>query len=340
MSHPRRLIAVLCSSLFASLALSSGLVSTAQAGIFSKLKSEAHKVGDKVHDEGVTLGKEISHDGNTVVQEVVQNGKVVSHAVVKDGKIVEERTVQDGKEVSSEALNGGHFLVKDGKIVGREVVMEGKVVGQEVIKDGKVVGHMLTAFGSLATPIYMPGDFPPPAAKLVASARLAACKAAGEPTCYPTHQMPTEMGIPKNCLYGWSVGAGHPSSNSNPPDYEKTLNALDQCAWFHDRGAWKFNPVTQVCESWKMCSNSMGLKRCIDRFVPKNPAEAAAKECFTKYFQPLVDTCVSDFYKDWGAEFAVDSRGDQWLSAKSVAELRGALKKCPSEMNHPGFVGL
>jgi hypothetical protein len=231
-------------------------------------------------------------------------------------------------------------LVKDGKIVGREVVMEGKVVGQEIVKDGKVIGHVLSEFGTLASPIPMPGDFPPPAAKLNAAARLAACTKANEPTCYPKHQMPTELDIPKNCLYGWSVGAGHPSSNSNPPDYDKTLNALDQCAWFHDRGAWKFNPVTQVCEKWEMCSNSMGLRHCIDRVVPKNPVEAAAKTCFTKYFQPVMDACVPELYRDWGASFDKDTHGDQWLNAQSVAELRGALKKCPSEMNHPGFDGL
>jgi hypothetical protein len=53
-----------------------------------------------------------------------------------------------------------------------------------------------------------------------------------------------------------------------------------------------------------------------------------------------MDACVPEFYKDWGADFAVDKSGEQWLSAASIADLRAALKKCPSDMNHPGFSGL
>src|SRR5205814_503985 len=169
-------------------------------------------------------------------------------------------------------LQGGKFIVKEGKIVGREAEVGGKVVGFELLKDGKVVGHTVAQGGeylvhegtiilAAAAPILMAGDFPALAALKTAEQRLLECKAAGGGfKCYAAVNMPLERGIPTNCLYGWSVGKGHPESNSNPPAYDKMLNALDQCAWFHDRGAWRYNPHTHVCEKWEMCSNSMGLK--------------------------------------------------------------------------------
>lgn len=323
----------------------------AQASLFSKAKNALHKLGEQAHDAGVSLGKEVSKTGDTVTQEIVKNGGVIGHAVIKSGRIVQETTIQAGKELAAEDVSGGKFIVKEGKIVGRDVEIDGKIVGAEIIKDGTVIGHTaakdadyVVEAGELVLaqpkPIPMPGDFPPPAAAKTAAQRLADCQGAKEPDCYAVHQMPTEAGIPKNCLYGWSVGAGHPSSNANPPDYDKQLNALDQCAWFHDRGAWQYNRNTRVCEKYEMCSNSMGLSRCVDRVQPKTPAEAAAKACFTKYFQKAMDACVPALYQDWGAEFAADAQGEQWLSAKSISELRGAMKRCPSVMHHPGFAGL
>jgi hypothetical protein len=133
-----------------------------------------------------------------------------------------------------------------------------------------------------ANPILMAGDFPPPAAAKSLAQRLTECAAAKEPNCYTKINKPMRGGLPTNCIYGWVMGKGHPASNSYPPAYDKLLNALDQCAYFHDRGAWQYNRNTTVCESWTMCSNSMGLMRCLDRDKPKNETEAAAKSCFSQ----------------------------------------------------------
>jgi hypothetical protein len=210
----------------------------------------------------------------------------------------------------------------------------------------RTVGPAVTAADACRqalTPIAAAGDFPPKAASKKREQRVNDCKAEGEPKCYAQHKAPTTAGIPSNCLYGWNVGKGHPESNSNPPSYDKLLNALDQCAWFHDRGAWRYNVVTNVCEKWEMCSNSMGLKRCLERYQPNKDDKAAieAKACFTNFFAKAMEACVPSLYKDWGAEHATDSNGDSWLSARSVAELRGAMKQCPSEnqMRNPGFPG-
>jgi hypothetical protein len=336
----------------ALLAVQLGFAPAAQAGIFKKIGQAMHKVGEEAHDAGTSLGKEVSKTGDTATHEIVKDGKVVGHAVVKGGRIVEEKTVQGGKVVATEAVKGGQLIVKDGKIVGRDVVVDGKVVGTEVIKDGKVVGHTVVAGGeyivkdgqimlSPPVPVAMPGDFPPPAAAKTSALRLAECQAAKTPNCYATHQMQKKLDIPSNCLYGWNVGAGHPSSNDNPPNYDKLLNAIDQCAWFHDRGAWRYNEVTHVCEAWEMCSNSMGLRRCLDRYQPKNPAEAQAKACFSNFFEKAMQSCIPALYKDWGAEMSTDPKGgEQWLSAKSISQLRGAMKKCPRPMHRPGFSGL
>jgi hypothetical protein len=194
--------------------------------------------------------------------------------------------------------------------------------------------------GATPAPIRRAGDFPPPAAAKTPRQRLAECASAKEPQCFPAFTRPTLAGVPTTCLYGWSVGAGHPASDADPPGYDKMLNVLDQCAWFHDRGAWSYNPVTKVCETWVMCSNSVGLQRCLDRVVPKTPAESAAKACFSSFFEPILKTCVVTLYKDWGAQLATDKHGEQWLSPQSIGELRTAMRNCPSPMHHPGFLGL
>src|SRR4051812_48251068 len=80
--------------------------------------------------------------------------------------------------------------------------------------------------------------------------RLAQCKAdvgTGKTACYPTI-LPGSKFTPASFKYGWYVGKGHPSDESNPPPYTKLLNGIDQCAWIHDRGGWRWNPRTKVCE--------------------------------------------------------------------------------------------
>ena len=186
-------------------------------------------------------------------------------------------------------------------------------------------------------PIATPNDFPPPAAAKPAAQRIADCDAIKDPKCYSKVEAPKTTGVTTNCLYGWAVGKGHPASNTNPPDYSKLLNALDQCAYFHDRGAWQFNRNTNVCEHWTGCSNSMGLTRCLERYQPRNKEESDAKACFIDNFKEPMKACVPALYKDWGAEYATAPNGEQWLSAKSIAELRGAMKQCPGNMNSPGF---
>lgn len=188
-----------------------------------------------------------------------------------------------------------------------------------------------------ARPISMPNDFPPPAAAKPSAQRIAECEASKDPKCYAKVDIPRTGNVPTNCLYGWAMGKGHPASNSNPPDYSKLINALDQCAYFHDRGAWQYNRNTKTCESWTMCSNSMGLMRCLDRYQPRSKEEADAKACFVEHFREPMKACIPALYPDWGAEYATTPSGEQWLSAKSIAELRGAMKQCPGNMNSPGF---
>jgi hypothetical protein len=186
-------------------------------------------------------------------------------------------------------------------------------------------------------PIALPNDFPPAAAAKPAARRTSDCDESKDHKCHSAVVIERTANVPTNCLYGWNVGAGHPSSDSNPPDYSNLLNALDQCAYFHDRGAWKFNRNTLTCEHWTGCSNSMGLSRCMERYKPRNKAEEDAKTCFVQNFAGAMKACVPALYPDWGAEFATAPSGEQWLSAKSIAELRGALRQCPSAMANPGF---
>lgn len=187
-------------------------------------------------------------------------------------------------------------------------------------------------------PIPLPGDFPPPAAAKPAAQRLADCKSSADFKCYSEIKVDRTAGIASNCLYGWHVGKGHPASSTNPPDYSRLLNALDQCAWFHDRGAWQYNRNTRVCEHWTMCSNSMGLSRCMERFQPRTKEETEARACFMDNFRDAIKACVPALYQDWGAEFEKAPSGEQWLSAKSISELRGAMKQCPYDMKNTGFV--
>jgi len=186
-------------------------------------------------------------------------------------------------------------------------------------------------------PIALPNDFPPPAAAKPAAQRLAECDASKDPKCYARGSSEKMASATSNCLYGWNVGKGHPASNTNPPDYSNLINALDQCAYFHDRGAWQFNRTTKTCEHWTSCSNSMGLSRCMERFQPRNKDEADAKACFIDNFKEPMKACIPALYQDWGAEYATAPSGEQWLSAKSIADLRGAMKQCPGNMTSPGF---
>jgi hypothetical protein len=188
-----------------------------------------------------------------------------------------------------------------------------------------------------ARPIVGANDFPPPAAAKSSTQRLAECDLSRDPKCYRSVEIAKTAGVTTNCLYGRNVGAGHPNSNTSPPDYALLLNALDQCAYFHDRGAWQYNRNTKTCEHWTSCSNSMGLMRCMERFKPRNKDEADAKACFIDNFKAPMKSCIPALYPDWGADFATTADGEQWLSAKSISELRGAMKQCPGNMNSPGF---
>jgi len=161
--------------------------------------------------------------------------------------------------------------------------------------------------------------------------RLAQCKAdvgTGKTACYPTPKLFGPKKLPTNLHYGWYVGKGHPIAENDPPPYSKLLNGLDQCAWFHDRAAWRWNPRTKVCEGQFMCANTIGLFRCLDAYKPESPAEAEAKRLATHTIARVGEVCIRGLYKEYGDEFKPDKQGSQWMSDKSLNELSDAFSHC------------
>ena len=170
--------------------------------------------------------------------------------------------------------------------------------------------------------------------------RLKLCKAdvgAGNTACYPTTKVFGSSKMPINIQYGWYVGKGHPINESDPPPYSKLLNGLDQCAWFHDRAAWRWNPRTKICENQMMCANTIGLFRCLDAYQPESPEEVEAKRLATHTIARVGEVCIRKLYKDYGDEFKRDAHGSQWMSDKSLRELSEAFSHCKPLQPLRGF---
>lgn len=170
--------------------------------------------------------------------------------------------------------------------------------------------------------------------------RIAACQAdvgKGKTACYPTPVLSGLKELPLNAKYGWCVGKGHPSDEKDPPPYTKLLNGLDQCAWFHDRAAWRWNPRTKICEDQFMCANTVGLLRCMDAYQPQSPEEKHAKEVAMHSMLRLGETCVRPLYKTDGTEFQKDAHGAEWLNDKSLRELSAAFSHCKPLQPIRGF---
>ena len=143
--------------------------------------------------------------------------------------------------------------------------------------------------------------------------------------------------LPTNLHYGWYVGKGHPIAEDDPPPYTKLLNGLDQCAWFHDRAAWRWNPRTKVCEGQFMCANTIGLFRCLDAYKPESPEEAEALRVATHTIARVGEVCIRRLYKAYGDEFSKDAHGSQWMSDKSLNELSDAFSHCKPLQPLRGF---
>jgi hypothetical protein len=154
--------------------------------------------------------------------------------------------------------------------------------------------------------------------------RIARCKADRQHVCYSKVQVKGPKNLPTNCLYGWNVGAQHPRPDGPPTPYLKVLNGLDQCAYFHDRSAWRWNPRTRVCERFMMCSNQVGLMRCVDAYRPRDANERAAKNCLKKSLMKLGKACVAPLYRRYGVAFGRNG----WLTKKSVDDLKEAWTHC------------
>ncbi len=171
--------------------------------------------------------------------------------------------------------------------------------------------------------------------------RLKLCKAdvgTGKTNCFPAVRVIGPAKVPTNLNYGWYVGKGHPIDESDPPAYHKLLNGLDQCAWFHDRAAWRWNPRTKICEDQFMCANTMGLFRCLDAYKPESPEEAEAKRVAVHSpIARLGEVCIRKLYKAYGDEFKRDSHGSQWLSDKALGELSEAFSHCKPLQPLRGF---
>jgi len=190
--------------------------------------------------------------------------------------------------------------------------------------------HAVLAFAVLCTAAAAQAEGRPDA-----NARLAACKAAGETGKHRCFTSPQADG-PVNLRYGWNVGKGHPSSNTDPPGHDKLLNGLDQCGWYHDRGAGRWNPRTKVCEGTFMCANSMFLNRCMTSYPPANPDEVKArKEALGKLV--ALKACVPALYKSYGVEWKKDAHGSFWLSDKAEKELAESFHHCKPGMATPGW---
>jgi hypothetical protein len=166
-------------------------------------------------------------------------------------------------------------------------------------------------------------------------ARIAACKAAGETGKHRCFAKPHHDGK-VNLFYGWNVGKGHPIDNNDPPPHDRLLNGLDQCGWYHDRGAGRWNPRTKVCEGTFTCANSVFLYRCLKSYPPVNADETAAKEATLKRVAPLL-SCIPKLYKEYGVEWVKDAHGSPWLSVKAEQQLAEAFHHCKPGMATPGW---
>ena len=184
-----------------------------------------------------------------------------------------------------------------------------------------------TAFGALA-------DRPDRAT------RLKLCESYKSNTnlkCYPKVDATGTKVLALNLHYGWHVGKSHPISNDNPPSYDKLLNGMDQCAWYHDRGAWRWNPRTKVCEGTFMCANTVGLFRCLSDYKPETKDEQDAKDVAMHSLGRMGETCIRALYKDYGHGFFQDAHGSQWLKKEAVKELAEAFDHCGPGMAIPGY---
>jgi len=167
--------------------------------------------------------------------------------------------------------------------------------------------------------------------------REKACKGDKDFRCESTTKYVGAKKLPINVFYGWNVGKSHPFSDSKPPPYGRLLNGLDQCGWFHDRGAWRWNPRTKVCEGLFMCSNTIGLWKCASAYKPETTAEREAKDGMMRSIGRIGEICIRPLYKNYGVQFVKDRHGSQWLSDKAVAELADSFVKCKPAMAIPGF---
>ncbi len=124
---------------------------------------------------------------------------------------------------------------------------------------------------------------------------------------------------------------------TDPPGYDLLLNGLDQCAWFHDRGAWRWNPRSKSCEDPTHCSNTLGLLHCLNAYQPEGNEGAAARKLALRSIGRVADVCLTKLYKEYGTRFVRDEHGSQWLSPASVRELAQALARCPPGTPTPGW---
>ncbi len=165
--------------------------------------------------------------------------------------------------------------------------------------------------------------------------RKAECRAAGESgkhRCFASSHPDGKV----NLFYGWNVGKGHPIDDNDPPDHKFLLNGLDQCGWYHDRGAGRWNPHTKVCEGTFMCANSVFLYNCMKSYPPANAEEAAEKKKAMERVAAL-KACVPKFYKTYGVGWTRDAHGSYWMSQKAEEELLESFAHCKPGMKTPGY---
>ena len=166
--------------------------------------------------------------------------------------------------------------------------------------------------------------------------RIAACKAStekGKHRCFVKPQLDGKV----NIFYGWNVGKGHPSDDRDPPSHDKLLNGLDQCGWYHDRGAGRWNPRTRVCENAFMCANTIFLYRCMSSYQPANADEVAAKKIAMERVAVVGKGCMPKLYRDYGVQWQRDEHGSSWLSSKAEKELAESFSHCKPGMATPGW---
>jgi hypothetical protein len=145
---------------------------------------------------------------------------------------------------------------------------------------------------------------------------------------------------PINCKFGWRVGKDHPDPALSMPSGDHVLDGLDQCAYFHDKGSFRYNPITRFCEHIAMCASTVSFFRCVKAWEKAAGSSMTAEEkeataCVldslfhTGYRACSLGNDKTPLYRDYDFQFVHDQkRGGFWLGPGTVKKIVEAKNKC------------